>query len=85
MATILEDRLARVLAMPLQPGSHPSVEKGLCVMEAVAYVAGEPAAAGAAAGAAARQALTPVEAALIVSAVELVERMLAVTPESLSA
>ena len=42
MTTILKDRLEKVLGMPLDTNSHDSIEKGICVMEAVSYVAGEP-------------------------------------------
>jgi hypothetical protein len=40
--TIAPDRLAELDALVLAKGSHASWEKGACVMEAVAYVAGEP-------------------------------------------
>src|SRR5690606_10890017 len=40
---ILQDRLAKVRGWSLKSGNHPANEDGaLCVMEAVAYVAGEP-------------------------------------------
>jgi hypothetical protein len=35
------ERLAKVLGMTLKSGAHPSIKSGACVMEAVAYVAGE--------------------------------------------
>jgi hypothetical protein len=42
-ARILENRLAQVMGWSLQHGSHPeNVDGKLCVMEAVAYVAGRP-------------------------------------------
>ena len=41
-ATINLDRLAEVQAMELSKGNHKSPQHGMCVMEAVAYVAGEP-------------------------------------------
>ena len=37
-----QDRLARVNAMPLRAMKHASFEDGACLMEAVAWVAGEP-------------------------------------------
>jgi hypothetical protein len=40
--TIAPDRLAELDALTLAFGGHESWEKGACVMEAVAYVAGEP-------------------------------------------
>jgi hypothetical protein len=40
--TVDPKRLARVQAKSLKAGSHDSWSKGACVMEAVAYVAGEP-------------------------------------------
>jgi hypothetical protein len=40
--TIAPDRLAELDALTLASGGHESWEKGACVMEAVAYVAGEP-------------------------------------------
>jgi len=39
---IIESKLAEVLALHLGDGSHDGLDKGLCVMEAVSYVAGEP-------------------------------------------
>jgi len=36
------ERLAALEALSLKPGNHTSLEHGACVMEAVAYVAGEP-------------------------------------------
>jgi hypothetical protein len=36
-----QDRLAHVEAMTLSRGSHESIEAGACIMEAVAWVAGE--------------------------------------------
>jgi hypothetical protein len=39
---ILEDRLALLASVPLRHGGHDSVEEGMCAMEAVAFVAGEP-------------------------------------------
>ena len=41
-ATILADRLAQIEALALSSGSHEEFNKGMCVMEAVSYVAGEP-------------------------------------------
>jgi hypothetical protein len=41
LATVAE-RLAQVRALSLKSGSHDDFEHGMCVMEAVAYVAGEP-------------------------------------------
>ena len=35
-------RLKEVLRLPIAHGSHTSIKQGLCVMEAVAYVAGDP-------------------------------------------
>lgn len=40
--SILEDRLAELDKLVLDSGGHDSWEKGACVMEAVAYIAGEP-------------------------------------------
>ena len=40
--TIIEERLAELDKLVLDSGGHDSWEKGACVMEAVAYVAGEP-------------------------------------------
>ena len=42
MNIIDKDRLAAVMRAPLLEGSHTSDDGGMCVMEAVAYVAGEP-------------------------------------------
>jgi hypothetical protein len=39
---IIESKLAEVLALHLSELNHESIEQGLCVMEAVSYVAGEP-------------------------------------------
>ena len=39
---VIESKLSEVLALHLSSGSHESFERGLCVMEAVSYVAGEP-------------------------------------------
>jgi hypothetical protein len=39
---VIESKLAEVLQRSLGSNSHESIEKGLCVMEAVSYVAGEP-------------------------------------------
>ena len=39
---VIESKLAEVLALHLDAGSHGSLDKGLCVMEAVSYVSGEP-------------------------------------------
>jgi hypothetical protein len=36
------ERLAQVQALSLKAGSHDDLQHGMCVMEAVAYVAGEP-------------------------------------------
>src|SRR5690606_22525922 len=36
-----QERLAEIANWPLTEGSHSSIEQGMCVMEAVAYVAGE--------------------------------------------
>ena len=36
------ERLAKVMALALESGSHADFERGMCVMEAVSYVAGEP-------------------------------------------
>ena len=41
-ATLISERLAQVAATPLGKGSHEGLEDGMCVMEAAAYVAGEP-------------------------------------------
>ena len=40
--TIVEERLALLDSLHLGRGSHSSFEDGVCVMEAVAWVAGEP-------------------------------------------
>jgi hypothetical protein len=39
---ILQDRLQQIEALALKSGSHEEFEQGMCVMEAVSYVAGEP-------------------------------------------
>jgi hypothetical protein len=39
---VIESKLAEVLQRSLGASSHKSLEEGLCVMEAVSYVAGEP-------------------------------------------
>ena len=39
---IQQDKWAAIERLSLQSGSHESLEKGMCVMEAAAYVAGEP-------------------------------------------
>lgn len=41
VVAILPDRLQSVQALLLQSGAHDNPEAGMCVMEAVAYVAGE--------------------------------------------
>src|SRR6185437_15550026 len=41
-AQSLADRFAALEKLSLESGSHEEFEKGMCVMEAVAYVAGEP-------------------------------------------
>jgi hypothetical protein len=41
-ASILGERLAQIEALSLSAGSHEEFERGMCVMEAVSYVAGEP-------------------------------------------
>jgi hypothetical protein len=41
-ATLMLQRLAQVAVTPLGKGSHDGLEDGMCVMEAAAYVAGEP-------------------------------------------
>ena len=39
---VLAERMQQILALSLSSGNHESFEKGMCVMEAAAYVAGEP-------------------------------------------
>jgi hypothetical protein len=39
---ITEERLAQLAALSLSAGSHEEFEAGVCAMEAVAYIAGEP-------------------------------------------
>jgi hypothetical protein len=39
---ILQDRLSQIQSLALSSGSHAEFERGMCVMEAVSYVAGEP-------------------------------------------
>jgi hypothetical protein len=39
---ILADRLAQIEALSLSSGSHEEFESGMCVMEAVSYITGEP-------------------------------------------
>ena len=39
---VLAERMQQILALSLSSGSHEDFEKGMCVMEATAYVAGEP-------------------------------------------
>jgi len=41
-AQILADRMATIEALALSSGSHAEFDQGMCVMEAVSYVAGEP-------------------------------------------
>ena len=41
-ATLISERLTQVAVTSLGKGSHDGLEDGMCVMEAVAYVAGEP-------------------------------------------
>lgn len=40
--SVIEERLAALETLWLASGSHAEFEKGACIMEAVAYVAGEP-------------------------------------------
>src|SRR5690348_3612802 len=40
--SIVEDRVSVLETLTLKAGGHKSFEQGACVMEAVAYVAGEP-------------------------------------------
>lgn len=40
--SVISDRLERIEALQLESGGHSSLEEGMCIMEAVAYVAGEP-------------------------------------------
>lgn len=40
--TIIEERLAQLDTITLSRGGHGSSDEGMCVMEAVSYVAGEP-------------------------------------------
>ena len=40
--TVIESRLPDLEAIQLKAGSHNSPEDGMCVMEAAAWVAGEP-------------------------------------------
>jgi hypothetical protein len=42
MSPVLIDRMQQILALSLSSGSHEDFEKGMCVMEAAAYVAGDP-------------------------------------------
>ena len=39
--SIIAERLTEIEALPLQKGAHEAGEHAMCVMEAVAYVAGE--------------------------------------------
>jgi len=39
--TVVPERLAEIATRPIGHGSHQSFDDGYCVMEAVAYVAGE--------------------------------------------
>jgi hypothetical protein len=39
---IIQERMAEIAALSLDSGNHADLEHGACVMEAVAYVAGEP-------------------------------------------
>ena len=39
---VLADRLAQIEALSLSAGSHEDFQRGMCVMEAVSYIAGEP-------------------------------------------
>lgn len=40
--TILQDRLSQIAGLQLEAGGHNSIDDGCCIMEAVAFVAGEP-------------------------------------------
>lgn len=40
--TVIQDKLGFILGMQLQSGPHDSIDEGMCVMEAVSYIAGEP-------------------------------------------
>lgn len=73
MKTINQARLAEVAT--LSKGDHNSIEDGMCVMEAVAYVAGEP---WSDAPACAGDALKPTTERLQDGAVDLVRRMVEV-------
>lgn len=42
MSPVLEDRLPALAGISLQCGAHGSFEAGVCAMEMVAYLAGEP-------------------------------------------
>jgi hypothetical protein len=42
MSPILEDRLSQLAQRPILHGAHASPDDGMCIMEAVAWVAGEP-------------------------------------------
>ena len=39
---VLAERMQQILALSLSSGNHDDFDKGMCVMEAAAYVAGEP-------------------------------------------
>lgn len=43
MSPVLPDRYALLEQLSLSAGNHESFERGACVMEAAAYIAGEPA------------------------------------------
>lgn len=42
MSTIIDERLSLIQKMTLTEAAHNSIEAGACVMEAAAYIAGEP-------------------------------------------
>ena len=39
---IIQERMAQIKSLGLSRGSHEDFERGMCVMEAVSYVTGEP-------------------------------------------
>ncbi len=42
MTTVIQERLDKLATMTLDSGAHDSVDAGMCAMEAVAWLAGEP-------------------------------------------
>jgi hypothetical protein len=63
--TIIPERLDAFAGITLQGGAHNTPDDGMCLLEAAAYIAGEP---------------SPTTRLLQTSAVDLFERMILVAP-----